>query len=262
MESASRPVELENNPASVASSRESLDESGDVRAEAKTDNVIYQDLVETLFATKGSFLAGIAAGMLAPIVAWLSTWQDVYLLLIILMSGMAAYRVSVLLAYTRQPPAQRRRDARRWELRYAIGAVGFMTAVGVTAAILFVDNDEARVRAGTVDRRDGLMLEREVMIAVDGLKREGCLQHRERVILRAVVDDDDFHFRVLKCEQRTRAVLDRLSFIVGRRQQCDRRRVAAGAAPQGPHLGLRRFDGERALRDEQLREIDSVLRQP
>ena len=77
-------------------------------AEVKTDNVIYQDLVETLFATQGSFLAGIAAGMLAPIVAWLTTWQDVYLQLIILMSGMAAYRISVLLAYTRQPPAQRR----------------------------------------------------------------------------------------------------------------------------------------------------------
>ena len=107
-------------------------------AELKTDSEIYQDLVDTLFATQGSFLAGIAAGMLAPIIAWLSTWQDVYLQLILLMTGMAAYRIWVFLAYTRQPPAQRRKDARRWEFRYAIGAVGFMTAVGVTAAILFV----------------------------------------------------------------------------------------------------------------------------
>jgi diguanylate cyclase (GGDEF)-like protein len=133
MESASRPIE---------SSGEAFAEKTQAMAEAKTDNVIYQDLVETLFATKGSFLAGIAAGMLAPIIAWLATWQIVYLQLIILMSGMAAYRISVLLAYTRQPPVQRRKDARRWELRYAIGAVGFMTAVGVTAAILFVEHHE------------------------------------------------------------------------------------------------------------------------
>ncbi|MGB5085316.1 MAG: EAL domain-containing protein [Methylocystis silviterrae] len=114
----------------------------EAKAEVKTDNEIYHDLVETLFATQGSFLAGIAAGMLAPTIAWLSTWQSVYLQLIILMSCMAAYRISVLLAYTRQPPAQRRKDARRWEFRYAIGAVGFMTAVGITAAILFIEHHD------------------------------------------------------------------------------------------------------------------------
>lgn len=117
-------------------------EKSGASAEMKTDNEIYQDLVDTLFATQGSFLAGIAAGMLAPIIAWLSTWQDVYLGLILLMSGMAAYRISVFLGYTRRPPALRRKEAHRWELRYAIGAVGFMTAVGVTAAILFVDHHD------------------------------------------------------------------------------------------------------------------------
>lgn len=117
-------------------------EKSEASAEMKTDNEIYQDLVDTLFATQGSFLAGIAAGMLAPIIAWLSTWQDVYLGLILLMSGMAAYRISVFLGYTRRPPALRRKEAHRWELRYAIGAVGFMTAVGVTAAILFVDHHD------------------------------------------------------------------------------------------------------------------------
>jgi|GEM_PF-1741623 len=117
-------------------------EKPDAKAEVKADNEIYQDLVETLFATQGSFLAGIAAGMLAPTIAWLSTWQSVYLQLIILMSCMAAYRISVLLAYTRQPPALRRKDARRWEFRYAIGAIGFMTAVGITAAILFIEHHD------------------------------------------------------------------------------------------------------------------------
>jgi diguanylate cyclase (GGDEF)-like protein len=133
MEGASQLVEL---------SGDANAESAEAKAEVKTDNEIYQDLVETLFATQGSFLAGIAAGMLAPTIAWLSTWQSVYLQLIILMSCMAAYRISVLLAYTRQPPAQRRKDARRWEFRYAIGAVGFMTAVGITAAILFIEHHD------------------------------------------------------------------------------------------------------------------------
>lgn len=142
MESAPRPVELDSDSPLVEASSESVSENTDAMAETKTDNIIYQDLVETLFATKGSFLAGVAAGMLAPIIAWLSTWQDVYLQLIILMTCMGAYRISVLLAYTRQPPVQRRKDAWRWELRYAIGAIGFMTAVGVTAAILFVDHHD------------------------------------------------------------------------------------------------------------------------
>ena len=120
-------------------------ETASDRANAKADSEIYQDLVETLFATRGSFLSGLAAGLLAPIIAWLSTGQDVYFQLILLMTCMAAYRIVVFVAYTREPVVQRRQDARRWEIRYAIGGVGFMAAVGVTAAVLFVNQHDEMV---------------------------------------------------------------------------------------------------------------------
>jgi len=104
----------------------------------KLEQEIYADLVDTLFGTPGSFLAGVAAGLLTPIIAWLSEGESIYLWLIFLMMTLAAYRVSVLLAYLRTPVPERRGDAKTWELRYAIGAVSFMTAVGISAAILFI----------------------------------------------------------------------------------------------------------------------------
>lgn len=107
------------------------------KSTANVEAEIYCDLVETLFATQGSFLIGIIAGLMAPAIAWLSTGDEVYFELVILMTCMAAYRIVVFMAYVREPVAQRRRNARRWEVRYAIGGVGFMAAVGVTAAVLF-----------------------------------------------------------------------------------------------------------------------------
>ncbi len=105
--------------------------------DAEIDDEIYADLVETLFGTTGSFLAGIFAGLLSPLIAWLATGDVVYLGLVFLMCCLAIYRVHVLVAHTRAPLVDRRRDARKWEIRYAIGGVSYMTAVGVTAAILF-----------------------------------------------------------------------------------------------------------------------------
>jgi len=104
----------------------------------RLEQEIYADLVDTLFGTPGSFLAGVIAGLLTPIIAWLSEGENIYLWLILLMLVLAGYRVWVLLTYTRTPVEQRRRDARMWEFRYAIGAVSFMTAVGVSATILFI----------------------------------------------------------------------------------------------------------------------------
>lgn len=107
------------------------------KANPNIDDEIYADLVETLFGASGSFMAGGCAGLLLPLVAWLSTGDIVYLGLVVLMICMAFHRVHVLVAHTQTPLVTRRRDARDWEVRYAIGGVGFMTAVGVTAAILF-----------------------------------------------------------------------------------------------------------------------------
>jgi diguanylate cyclase (GGDEF)-like protein len=109
------------------------------------EDAIYADLVETLFATSGSFMAGIFAGLLSPFIAWLSTDDIVYLDLIFLMCCLAAYRVHVLVAHTRTPLTERRRDARKWEIRYAIGGVSYMTAVGVSSAILFTNHHQEMI---------------------------------------------------------------------------------------------------------------------
>jgi len=101
------------------------------------DEEIHADLVETLFGTSGSFMAGIFAGLLVPAIAWFATGDRIYLQLLVVMTCLAAYRIHVLIAHSRTPLAQRRRDASLWEIRYGVGGVAFMTAVGVAAAILF-----------------------------------------------------------------------------------------------------------------------------
>ncbi len=103
---------------------------------------IHRDLVETLFGTPGSFAAGLVGGMIAPVSAWLMTRHDVYLVLTAIMACFAAYRLYVLYAHTKTPVDVRRGDAQLWEIRYAIGGVGFMTAVGLSVAILFSEHHD------------------------------------------------------------------------------------------------------------------------
>lgn len=104
---------------------------------AALEQEVYRDLVETLFATRAAFGAGLAAGMLPPAVAWFATGEVVYLSLLLLMSGLAGYRIAVLCAYVQRPASKRRDEARRWEKLYAIGGIAFMTGSGVSAAVLF-----------------------------------------------------------------------------------------------------------------------------
>lgn len=107
------------------------------QASAEVQEEIHRDLVETLFGTPGSFVAGLLGGMLAPGSAWLMTRSEIYIVLTAIMAFLAAYRLYLLISHTRTPLETRRKDARRWEIRYALGGVSFMTAVGVSVAILF-----------------------------------------------------------------------------------------------------------------------------
>lgn len=107
------------------------------QASAEVQEEIHRDLVETLFGTPGSFVAGLLGGMLAPGSAWLMTRSDIYVVLTAIMAFLAAYRLHLLISHTRTPLETRRKDARRWEIRYALGGVSFMTGVGVSVAILF-----------------------------------------------------------------------------------------------------------------------------
>jgi len=101
------------------------------------DAEIYADLVETLFDTTHTLVTGILSGVLVPTIAWLSTGNAHYLGLVALMTAVGAYRVEVLLAHQRAPIQRRRTEARKWERRYAAGAIVFMALLGVSAAILF-----------------------------------------------------------------------------------------------------------------------------
>lgn len=112
---------------------------------------IHAELVDSLFGTVSSFLAGIAGGLLVPAVAILRTGDRVFVLATVVMVALGAFRVLVYASYQRLTPAARRLRAVRYERLYAVGAIGFMLAVGVTAAFLFVrGHDELSTLYGIV----------------------------------------------------------------------------------------------------------------
>lgn len=112
-------------------------QSSRARAVESADRQIHFDLVETLFGTAGSFVAGLLGGLIAPLIAWFSTGDRLYLLFAAAIACLGLYRVYVLRAHARTPFDERRAQARKWETLYSLGAVGFMTAVGLCVAILF-----------------------------------------------------------------------------------------------------------------------------
>ena len=97
---------------------------------------VHAQLVETLFGTTGSFIAGMIGGLLVPTVAYIRTQDPLYLGCAIVILAFSALRLGVFMMHEREAEETRLANAVAWEKRYAIGAVGFMTAVGVTAALL------------------------------------------------------------------------------------------------------------------------------
>lgn len=114
--------------------------SGKSGATESSDVQIHGDLVETLFGTAGSFFAGLIGGLIAPGLAWLVLGDPVYLYFVALIAVLGAFRLYVFLAHARTPVSLRRRNSKKWERLYAIGAVGFMTAVGASVAVLFYNH--------------------------------------------------------------------------------------------------------------------------
>lgn len=98
---------------------------------------IHAALVETLFGTVGSFIAGIFGGMLVPVIASAKTHDPIFVLCTGAVLGLSILRLGILLAWRRATPEHRASHAAFWERFYSIGAIGFMTAVGITAALLF-----------------------------------------------------------------------------------------------------------------------------
>ena len=97
---------------------------------------VHADLVETLFGTVGSLVSGIFGGLLVPIIAWSRTQDPIYLFSSLVMLALAGLRLEVLRRHRRANAIERRAEAKYWETLYGVGAVGFMLAVGLTAALL------------------------------------------------------------------------------------------------------------------------------
>ncbi|HUO23939.1 MAG TPA: EAL domain-containing protein [Caulobacteraceae bacterium] len=98
---------------------------------------VHADLVQTLFGTVGSFVSGILGGLLVPIVSWARTGDPLFLGSTIVLLCLIALRLAVFYGYMRLDALGKTAQAFKWERLYGIGAVGYMTAVGMTAAILF-----------------------------------------------------------------------------------------------------------------------------
>jgi len=104
---------------------------------AKLPADVHAALVETLFGTVGAFISGMVGGVFIPAIAWARTGDSVFGLCIAVLLAFAVFRLAVHFAYRRASPESLLNEAPRWERLYALGALGFMTSVGITAAILF-----------------------------------------------------------------------------------------------------------------------------
>ncbi len=112
---------------------------------------IHAALVRTLFGTVGSFVSGIVGGLLVPAVAWLRTHDPIFLVCTVALLGLSLLRLMVFYTYMLKDEQAKHDEARRWEKFYALGAIGFMNGVGLTAAILFHQrHDELTTLYGVV----------------------------------------------------------------------------------------------------------------
>jgi diguanylate cyclase (GGDEF)-like protein len=104
---------------------------------------VYTALVATLFGTVGSFLSGILGGLLVPSIAWARSHDPVYLACTAVVLAFSALRLAVLLQRRKAGDDLPLAKVVMWERLYGLGAIGFMTSVGVTAAILFTREHDA-----------------------------------------------------------------------------------------------------------------------
>jgi diguanylate cyclase (GGDEF)-like protein len=112
---------------------------------------IHSALVETLFGTTGAFVSGLLGAILVPAIAYARTRESIYLICLAVVGLMSLGRLAVYLAHKRASGENRARRARAWEAAYAVGAIGFMASVGVTAALLFVRNaDQISILYGVI----------------------------------------------------------------------------------------------------------------
>ena len=99
---------------------------------------IHSDLVETLFGSRAQSSPASSGASWRPARLDVDRRQDLSFF-----HGLHQLPWAVsdfLIAHARTPLAQRRRDAKKWERVYALGGVGFMSAVGCAVALIFFEH--------------------------------------------------------------------------------------------------------------------------
>ena len=98
---------------------------------------VYAQLVDALYGTYASFVAGMVCGSAVGLVSWLRSGDPIFLWATAAIFGTCAFRTVTLFWYRSQPRGDdmRLREIAAWELRYAAGAWAFMLALGVTSAL-------------------------------------------------------------------------------------------------------------------------------
>src|ERR1700744_5052792 len=79
---------------------------------------IHAALVETLFGTVGSFLAGMFRGLLVPIIAPAKTHAPLFIVCTAIVVTASIFRLLILMAWKRTDPESRTAKAPSWEKLY------------------------------------------------------------------------------------------------------------------------------------------------
>jgi diguanylate cyclase (GGDEF)-like protein len=112
---------------------------------------VHAALVETLFVTTGSFVAGLIGGVLVPTIAWLRSKDPIYLVCAFVVLLLTILRLVVFALHRAADEDDRRANAAYWEKLYAVAGISFMTSVGLTAAALcFKQHDAVTTLYGVV----------------------------------------------------------------------------------------------------------------
>ncbi|WP_420102024.1 putative bifunctional diguanylate cyclase/phosphodiesterase [Bosea sp. (in: a-proteobacteria)] len=111
----------------------------------------YTLLVNSLFSSPASIVPGGIAGILTPLLCWVSTRDSVFLTLTLLVTLIVALRLMTVAAYRRRNHADDSyTQTRRWDRNYFLGATAFSAALGYSCYVALVDTNDAAAHITSV----------------------------------------------------------------------------------------------------------------
>ena len=108
----------------------------------------YRLLVSSLFSSPASIVPGGIAGILTPLLCWISTGLDLFLHLTLLVSLVVAMRLMTVVTYRRREHSEDSfQETRRWDREYFFGATVFSIVLGYScyAALAQTDDPAAHI---------------------------------------------------------------------------------------------------------------------